>query len=188
MTSDRDQEHRLQHARAQWRYRGGQRPSFAALPGPGQESVWDYPRPPRWAAETRLLRVECGGVAIAQTRAAIRVLETGSAPTFYFPPADVRVDLLMPEPGAESLCEWKGRARYFAVRCAAGSVPHAAWCYPQPFESFAVLAGFFAFYPTLLECYVDSERVRAQAGGFYGGWVTDDLAGPFKGEPGTEHW
>lgn len=168
-----------------WQYCGQQRPAFALQPGPGQESVWDYPRPPRLAEDARRILVRDGGRVLADSRRAIRVLETASPPTFYLPPTDIELDRLIVMPGS-SLCEWKGPARYWAL----GARPEAAvgWDYPQPAAAFQAITGYLAFYPQRLDCYVDDERVRAQDGGFYGGWVTREIIGPFKGAPGTGHW
>ena len=178
---------RLLHMRSQWRYTGAERPSFALEPGPGQESVWDYPRPPRLAPDARRVVVRIGGSVVADTKSAIRVLETAGAPTFYLPPADTSRGLLQPGTGS-SLCEWKGRATYVSVRADEGWAENAGWMYPDPYDGFENIAGFLSFYPARLECYVDGERVRPQPGGFYGGWVTDEIVGPIKGEPGTEGW
>lgn len=178
----------LRRARAKWLHVGRVRPGFAVEPGPGQESVWDYPRPPRCEPERRQIRVVLGSTLIARTHAAIRVVETGGAPTFYIPPADVRTELLVPEPGPGTVCEWKGTAVYFGLRVGAERVHHAAWCYRAPFEAFRQIAGFIAFYPDKVDGFVDDERARPQPGGYYGGWVTRELAGPIKGEPGTEDW
>ena len=170
-----------------WRYRGNRRPPFALKPGPGQESVWDFPRPPAVRPDGRLVEVSVEGVLIAHTRQALRVLETGSPPTFYIPPADVRVELLEPS-FTRTICEWKGEARYYAVRAGEALINDAAWSYPRPKDPFLAIAGRFAFYPGRVECRVDGERARPQVGDFYGGWVTRDVAGPFKGGPGTAGW
>jgi uncharacterized protein (DUF427 family) len=173
--------------RAGWTHRGSQRPPFAVEPGPGQESVWDYPRPPRLSPDTREVIVRAGPHEVARTRRAIRVLETASAPTFYVPPEDVRRDTLATAEG-RSRCEWKGEAWYWSVVVPGREVPRAAWSYPNPFPEFAAIRGWFAFYPGELECLVDGVRAEPQPGGFYGGWVTPDVVGPFKGEPGTGGW
>ena len=177
----------LKRARGAWRLRGQARPRGAVEPGPGQESVWDYPRPPVIVADPRLVQVKLDGRLIAETRAAQRVLETASPPTFYLPPDAVRGDCLRPA-GGSSFCEWKGRARYFDVCVDEHCVENAAWSYPEPFAEFTAIRNCLAFYPHRIACYVDGERVRAQAGGFYGGWITDEIVGPFKGEPGTSGW
>lgn len=157
-------------------------------PGPGQESVWDYPRPPRLEPVHRRLRVVLGGVTVADTTTGWRVLETSHPPNYYFSRADVRPDALIAEPGS-SWCEWKGEAQYFTVRGGDRSAPRAAWSYPAPTVEYRPLAGMVAFYPALMDgCFVDDEPARAQPGGFYGGWITSDIVGPFKGAPGTSQW
>lgn len=157
-------------------------------PGPGQTSVWDYPRPAIAEPTVKRLQVRLDGQIIADTTRGVRTLETSHPPTYYFPPDDVADDALAAIPG-RSLCEWKGQARYYDVIAGETRVPRAAWSYPAPSDTFAILAGFIAFMPAAMEgCFVDGERARPQAGTFYGGWITDDLAGPFKGEPGTMGW
>ncbi len=167
-----------------WNYTGSGRPEFAIEPAPGQESVWDYPRPPAIVDDTRLVEVFEGDRRIASTRAAVRVLETASPPTFYLPPESVEPGALEPAGGA-SFCEWKGAARYWSV---AGKPEPVAWSYPTPSAAFLRLRDYVGFYPGRLACFVDGERVRPQPGGFYGGWITDEIVGPVKGEPGTGHW
>jgi uncharacterized protein (DUF427 family) len=169
-----------------WQYRGQKRPDFAAIPEPGQESVWDYPRPPALAPDSRLVEVYYGDQMIASSSTIFRVLETASPPTFYIPPADVYLELLSFAAG-RSICEWKGTAQYWAL----SSNPDygvVAWSYPDPAPSFSRIRDCLAFYPAAVKCFVAGERVRAQPGRFYGGWITDEIVGPFKGEPGTEHW
>jgi len=178
----------VEHARARWRHRGERRPDFARPTGPGQESVWDYPRPPRLASDRRHVVVRAFGVTIAETDRAVRVLETGSPPTFYIPPEDVRIEYLEPEPGVTTVCEWKGTAEHFSVRAGEGVVRKAAWRYGQPHDPYRALAGYYSFYPGRLACFVDGERVHPQSGPYYGGWVTAEIVGPFKGEAGTEDW
>ncbi len=177
----------LERARESWHWRGQARPPWATAPGPGRESVWDYPRPPRLEAEPRELRVLAGDVVLAGTRAGLRVCETASPPTFYLPLRDVRAELLRPAPG-HSVCEWKGAAVYWSVRAGGPGIDGAVWSYPEPFEPYAALRDHLAFHPGRLACFVDGERAHPQPGGYYGGWITDELAGPFKGEPGTEGW
>jgi uncharacterized protein (DUF427 family) len=168
-------------------HRGGKRPSFAAEPGPGQESVWDYPRPPRVVADTREVVVSALGMEIARTRAALRVLETSHPPTFYLPRNDVKMAYLVPA-GGGSRCEWKGEASYFDIVVAEQRLARVAWSYERPFDDAAPLAGHLAFYASHVEATVGGQRVLAQPGRFYGGWITPELAGPFKGEPGSEGW
>jgi uncharacterized protein (DUF427 family) len=154
----------------------------------GQESVWDYPRPPRLEAVSQRLRVVLGGVTIADTVSGVRVLETSHPPNYYFPLVDVAPEALIPESGS-SWCEWKGRAHYYATRGGTRVEDRAAWGYATPTPACAQLAGMVAFYAALTDaCFVDDEQVRAQAGGFYGGWITDNIVGPFKGEPETSSW
>jgi uncharacterized protein (DUF427 family) len=157
-------------------------------PGPGQESVWDYPRPPRLEVDRRRLRVVLGGVTIADTTAGYRVLETSHPPNYYFPRSDIDSDALEADAGS-SWCEWKGEAHYYTVRGGDRIAPHAAWSYANPTAAYGSLTGMVAFYPALTDaCFVDDELVRPQPGGFYGGWITRDVVGPFKGTPGTNWW
>jgi uncharacterized protein (DUF427 family) len=164
------------------------RPPHADPPAPGQESVWDYPRPPRIERSARRVRVLLGEVVLADSTGAWRVLETSHPPTYYLPPDDVRCDLLTPAPQRGSWCEWKGQASYWDARAGELVVEAGAWSYPHPTPGFAALAGAVAFYPARFACFLDDERVAPQPGGFYGGWVTTDLVGPFKGGPGTSGW
>ena len=173
--------------RGHWKHIGTGRPSFALEPKPGQESVWDYPRPPVLVADTRHVVVRCQGVIIADTHSACRILETASPPTFYVPRADVDTAPLEPASG-RSRCEWKGEAQYWTVVVGDSRLERVGWSYPDPFPPFEAVAGHIAFYPAQLECTVDGERVRPQPGGFYGGWVTDEIVGPMKGEAGTGGW
>lgn len=157
-------------------------------PRPGQESVWDYPRPPRLERTAKRLRVVFGGVTIADTTHGWRVLETSHPPVYYFPPEDILPDVLLPSPRT-SYCEWKGAAQYHTVRVGQRIAPDAAWSYPNPTAAFAPIAGHVAFYARVMDaCYVDDERVIPQPGEFYGGWITSDVVGPFKGVPGSWGW
>ncbi len=178
----------IKHARDQWTNRGQVRPPFAARIETGQESVWDYPRPPMIQADSREVVVKTNDVIIAKTDRALRVLETASPPTFYLPPDDVRTEFLHAS-GGGSICEWKGQARYWSVVPPnATPLVDAAWSYDQPFAGFEVIAGWFSFYPARLECFVEGVRVVPQPGNLYGGWITPEVIGPFKGEPGTAGW
>ena len=168
-----------------WRYRGQERPPWAETPAAGQESVWDYPRPPRLERWPRRIEVRANGQLLAATTNAWRVCETASPPTVYLPPGDLDHAALVAVSGS-SYCEWKGAASYFAL--AGDAATPVAWTYPAPSAAFTAIAGHFASYPARVACEVDGERVRPQPGGFYGGWITDELVGPFKGEPGTGHW
>jgi len=157
-------------------------------PGPGQESVWDYPRPPRVEATGEHLVLRFNGVVIADTRDAVRVLETSHPPTYYLPRGAFAPGVLQPANG-HSVCEYKGLASYLSVRSGARAAEAVAWYYPNPQPGFELLAGRVAVYPGRLdECTVDGEVVRAQPGDFYGGWITDRIVGPFKGSPGTLGW
>lgn len=176
-----------QRARSAWQFDGRTRPPFAVPPVAGQESVWDYPRPPRLAPDAREIVVRLGDHEIARSRRSVRVLETASPPTFYLAPDDVRLECLEPERG-RSRCEWKGEARYWSVVVPGRRVAAAAWSYDDPLPGFESLRGWVGFYPGLVECFVDGVRVQPQPGGFYGGWVTPELVGPFKGAPGSGGW
>ncbi len=157
-------------------------------PGPGQESVWDYPRPPRLEHTSRLLVIVLGGQTIVETRGAYRVLETSHPPSYYLPPEDILDGALVPAEGS-SYCEWKGGASYYDVHGGDRIARRAAWYYPSPTGPFGPIAGHVAFYPAAMDgCFVDGERVTPQDGGFYGGWVTPDIVGPIKGGPGTHGW
>ncbi len=157
-------------------------------PGPGQESVWDYPRPPRIEDTPRLIRVIFNHVCVAQSTRVKRVLETSHPPVYYFPPQDVAHEYLR-QTERTSFCEWKGQATYFAVEVDDRSAENAAWTYRQPSRSFEAIKDHFAFYPSKMDaCYVEDEMVTSQPGDFYGGWITRDIVGPFKGEPGTHGW
>jgi uncharacterized protein (DUF427 family) len=170
-----------------WQWVGERRPQFASPTGPGQESVWDYPRPPRIDADTREVIVKIGPTVVACTRRALRVLETASPPTFYLPLADVDVALLAPASGS-SHCEWKGEAHYFSVRTGPELLNAVAWSYPEPYPEYAALRDHLSFYPGRIDCSVDGVRVEPQPGKFYGGWITPEVIGPFKGEPGSGAW
>jgi len=157
-------------------------------PGPGQESVWDYPRPPRVEAVTDHIVVELGGIVIADTRSAVRVLETSQPPAYYLPRGDLAIGHLVPT-RTHTWCEWKGEASYFTVEAGDRRAVDAAWTYVDPTPGFEAIAGHVAFYAQLMDrCLVDDEVVAANAGSFYGGWITSKVVGPFKGEPGTRHW
>jgi uncharacterized protein (DUF427 family) len=157
-------------------------------PGPGQESVWDYTRPPGLSPAGRRIRVLHGGLLVADTVRGWRVTETSHPPSYYVPAGDCRMDLLRPADG-RSFCEWKGSAVYWDVVAGDRVAPAAAWSYPDPVPSFAAIRDHIAFFPGRVdECLVGDERARPQAGGFYGGWITDDVVGPFKGGPGTSGW
>ena len=158
------------------------------VPGPGQESVWDYPRPPRLERTTARLRVVLGGRVVAETTGGYRVLETSHPPTYYLPPHSFVPDSVRPVAGS-TVCEWKGEAAYGDLVSGDVVARRAVWWYPRPTEGFLPIAGFLSVMPALVDaCYVDDERVVPQPGGFYGGWVTSAVVGPFKGGPGTHGW
>jgi uncharacterized protein (DUF427 family) len=157
-------------------------------PRPGQESVWDYPRPPRLEPVDKRLQILFAGQDIADTRRAWRVLETSHPPVYYLPPADVNMALLH-EVNGGSWCEWKGQASYYDVVVGRRIARRAAWTYRRPAAAFGQIKDHLAFYAWAMDaCLVDGEKVRPQPGRFYGGWITDDIVGPFKGEPGTSGW
>ena len=150
--------------------------------------MWDYPRPPRLEADRRRVRVVFGGVTIADTTRAFRVLETSHPPTFYLPPDDFLPGALVAVDGA-SFCEWKGEAAYYDVVAGGRTAPRAAWWYPAPTRPFAALAGYVSVYPGRMDaCTVGDVRAEGQEGDFYGGWITPEIVGPFKGAPGTWGW
>ncbi len=156
--------------------------------GPGQESVWDYPRPPSAEVTPRHVLVELGGRVLADTVRAIRVCETSHPPVYYVPRDDVAVEFLERAAGS-SWCEWKGAATYWDAVVDGRRYPGVAWSYEDPVEGYTALRGAVAFYPSRVDrALVDGETVRAQAGDFYGGWITDEVVGPFKGDPGTWGW
>lgn len=152
------------------------------------ESVWDYPRPARVEPLRNVARVEFDGLTIARSESAFRVLETSHPPTIYFPRGDVRLESLKASRGM-TLCEWKGQASYFDVAGEHRTSAFAAWSYADPRPAYRVLKDYVAFYPARVDaCFIDDERVTAQAGDFYGGWITAGLDGPFKGGAGTFGW
>ncbi|MFK7956714.1 MAG: DUF427 domain-containing protein [Lysobacterales bacterium] len=171
---------------AMWQFTGAHRPDFARDPGPGEESVWDYPRPPQQAPDERTVEVFYADKLLAKSSRSVRILETASPPTFYLPAEDVDLSQLTVMPG-RSLCEWKGAAEYVGVVSPQSEHP-IGWRYPRPSEAFAGLAGWVSFYPGRADCRVNGERVAPQPGGFYGGWMTAEICGPVKGLPGTGHW
>jgi uncharacterized protein (DUF427 family) len=155
---------------------------------PGQESVWFYPRPPVAQPSASHLMVVHRGVTVAETRRAIRTLETSHPPSYYFPRQDIAMPLLQPSQ-RRSFCEWKGEAVYFDVLIECRTIRDVAWSYPHPTAGFRSLRDHIAFYAGPFEgCFIDGERVTPQHGGFYGGWINSQVAGPFKGGPGSQMW
>ena len=158
------------------------------IPAAGQESVWAYPRPPRLVRSDREVVVRAGDQVVARTGEAWRVLETSHPPTWYLPRSSVLESALSPSARASTTCEWKGAATYWDVLGPDGRHDGAAWSYQRPTAGFRPITGHLAFLATEFQCTVDGELVRPQPGGFYGGWITDDVVGPFKGIPGSWGW
>jgi uncharacterized protein (DUF427 family) len=156
-------------------------------PGPGQESVWDYPRPPRLEHSGQHIKVVYENQIIAETLRSVRILETSLAPSYYIPPKDVNFQYLDLR-DRTTWCEWKGQAVYYDVHIGGHVAANAAWAYPEPTSPYEEIKDCLSFYPSRVECYVDGELAKPQPGGFYGGWVTSNIVGPFKGGPGTTHW
>ncbi len=153
-----------------------------------KESVWDYPRPPRLEPTARRLRVVFAGKTIADTTRGLRILETSHPPTYYIPISDIDMNCLKASTH-RSWCEFKGAAMYWNLESGNRLSPNAAWSYPNPMPNYAALKDHIAFYASRVDaCYVDDEKVSAQEGDFYGGWITSDLVGPFKGGKGTWGW
>ena len=157
-------------------------------PGPDQESVWDYPRPPRVEPVSALIEIIFDDQTLAKTSRAWRVLETSHPPVYYIPPDDINVKMLRATT-KNSFCEWKGTASYYDIISGEKTESNAAWFYPEPTEAFAPIASYVAFYPSRMDaCFVDGERVQSQEGDFYGGWITAKIVGPFKGGAGSWGW
>lgn len=157
-------------------------------PGKGQESVWDYPRPPHLEPSSKEIRVVFNGTVIAETSKAYRVLETSHPPTYYLPPEDVVANCFFRDNGS-SLCEWKGQATYYTIVVDDKRAVRVAWAYHNPSSTFRPIQNYFAIYAHAMDaCYCDGELVVPQPGHFYGGWITSDVVGPFKGEPGSWYW
>jgi uncharacterized protein (DUF427 family) len=157
-------------------------------PKPGQESVWDYPRPPRVERSAKEVRVEFNGEVVAQTTRALRVLETSHPPVYYIPIDDVKREYLTPTQ-QRTFCEFKGAASYWTLKVGERVSENAAWSYANPSPGFEAIKDYIAFYPSRVDaCFVDGERVKPQEGDFYGGWITADIVGPFKGGAGTRGW
>lgn len=158
-------------------------------PKPGQESVWDYPRPPRLEQVPETLRVVFNGEEIARTTKGFRVLETSHPPVYYFPPEDVRLGFSTRHSAPSSFCEWKGHAHYYDFVVGEKTGKKIAWAYDSPTTRFAYIDGYLAFYAGRVDaCFVNKELVTPQPGEFYGGWITERIVGPFKGGPGSWGW
>ncbi|MGK7938103.1 MAG: DUF427 domain-containing protein [Xenococcaceae cyanobacterium] len=157
-------------------------------PKPGQESVWDYPRPPRLESSPKKIQVVFNEIIIAESQNTYRVLETSHPPVYYIPPEDIRLEYLS-KTERQSYCEWKGVAGYYTLTVGERTEVNTAWFYPNPTETFTPIQNYVAFYPSRMDaCYVDGEKVQSQPGDFYGGWITKDIVGPFKGGAGTWGW
>ncbi|MEM6642633.1 MAG: DUF427 domain-containing protein [Bacteroidota bacterium] len=157
-------------------------------PGPGQESVWDYPRPPRLEAFKGHLRIVLGGNVILDSARSVRMLETSHPPTYYIPVDDF-IECVLIETEGSSLCEWKGMAHYYDLEAGGKIAKRAGWGYKEPSKAFPQLKNTVAVYAHLMDaCYVNDEKVQAQEGDFYGGWITSNIVGPFKGGFGTFGW
>ncbi|GAC1581492.1 MAG: DUF427 domain-containing protein [Candidatus Dormibacteria bacterium] len=153
------------------------------------ESVWDYPRPPAVEGCEQRVRVTLGGETLADSSHALRVLETSHPPTIYVPPGDVAMRWLRESAERPTLCEFKGTARYLDAVIGDRVVAAVAWTYPNPTDGYAILRDHLAFYADRVDAaWLGEERVDAQESGFYGGWVTSQVTGPFKGPPGTLGW
>ena len=158
-------------------------------PKEGQESVWDYPRPPRIEPTNKKIRIEYNKKTICESDRALRVLETSHPPVYYIPPEDFSSNVLQSSDANQSFCEWKGTAKYFDIVVDNKKSRHAAWSYPEPAPDMAAIKNMIAVYAHKVDaCYVNDEKATPQEGGFYGGWITSDLAGPFKGGPGSMGW
>ncbi len=157
-------------------------------PREGQELVWDYPRPPRLEPTTRHIWVVLNGETIANTRRALRVLETSHPPVYYIPQEDIQMAYVTQTP-RKTFCEFKGAASYWTVKVGERVVENAAWSYANPLPGYEAMRDHLAFYASRVDaCYVDDEQATPQEGDFYGGWITSDIVGPFKGGPGTWGW
>ncbi|WP_246160913.1 DUF427 domain-containing protein [Maribacter flavus] len=172
-------------ARNKWTYRGQKRPPFAIEPKAGQVSVWDFPRPPSVTLVDAVVRVFFEDTLLAKTDGCLAVKETANPPTYYIPPHDVDFDQLV-EIDTTSWCEWKGKAGYWALKQSPKSP--IAWDYPNPFDEYEQLTKYLAFYPHRLRCFIGDEQITPQDSTIYAGWITKDLVGPFKGQPGSENW
>ncbi len=170
-----------------WQYNGSRRPDFAEAPSKGQESVWDYPRPPSLRRLDLKIEVNYEGSVLAKSTEALCVSETASPPVFYISFANIVFDLLWKTSGS-SFCEWKGKASYWGIKSNSTWSDPVAWSYEAPLNPYEKLKNHLAFYPSKVDCYLDGEKVTPQPGGFYGGWLTTKICGPVKGDSGTEWW
>ncbi|MEH2200079.1 DUF427 domain-containing protein [Nostoc sp.] len=158
------------------------------VPEPGQESVWDYPRPARLEDSNKSIRIIVNSIVLAETSKAKRVIETSHPPSYYIPSEDIKLEHLIETP-KKTWCEWKGKCQYYDISVGDRYINNAAWRYFDPSPDFVTIQEYYAFYPSLMDaCYVNDELVMSQPGDFYGGWITTDIVGPFKGSPGTMGW
>lgn len=171
-----------------WRNVKRDRPQVIDTPGPGQESVWDYPRPPRLETVQHYVRIVHQDVVLADTHEAFRVCETAGPPVYYIPVEFVSFDHLVQSKSDITLCEWKGLATYWTLKYNDQTIEDVAWSYPKPFPGYETLKNALAFFPGKIDCFVNDEHVQPQPGKYYGGWVTSNITGPFKGEPGSKGW
>eukprot|EP00163_Fabomonas_tropica_P032172 TRINITY_DN795_c0_g1_i1.p1 TRINITY_DN795_c0_g1~~TRINITY_DN795_c0_g1_i1.p1 ORF type:complete len:256 (-),score=12.22 TRINITY_DN795_c0_g1_i1:108-875(-) len=182
---------RLEQVAHVWKWKGGERPPFAEPVPEGKESVWDYPRPPALRADSRRVIVKYNGEIVADTSNAVKICETSHPPTWYIPREDIKFEYIKKGTPRQSFCEWKGHATYWTVLDPKGqgaALQDVAWSYDNISPLFHAAQGSLAFYPTTLDITVDGEPVKPQPSGFYGGWVTPELVGPFKGVPGSQGW
>ena len=150
--------------------------------------MWAYPRPPRLETTSESIEIRLGGTVIARTGSALRLLETSHPPAYYLP-LDAFEPGVLRTVGGTTFCEWKGEASYYDLVTPEATASRAAWTYPQPTGGFDAIRDHVSIMPGLVDaCLVDGEVVRAQEGGFYGGWITDRVVGPFKGSPGSHGW
>ena len=158
------------------------------IPEPGQESVWNYPRPARLEDTNKSIRIIVNSIVLAETTKAKRVIETSHPPSYYIPSEDIKLEYFIETP-KKTWCEWKGKCQYYDISIADKYINNAAWRYIEPTPDFVTIQEYYAFYPSLMDaCYVNDELVKSQPGDFYGGWITADIVGPFKGSPGTMGW
>ncbi len=169
-----------------WNFNGKVKPSFAIEPKDGEESVWDYPRPPSIQRDSRTVLIILNGNRICETRKALKVMETASPPSFYIPRSDIDLSYLKINQEV-TFCEWKGMANYYGDS-SDSELKSICWYYPNPKSYFTSIKDHLAFYPARVDCFINNEKVNAQKGGFYGGWVTKEIIGPFKGDDQTLGW
>ena len=189
MTRKTPSSDRLKRESKLWTYNGSNRPSFAKKPRDGQESVWDYTRPPFVEEMSQHVALYVSDKKIAETNRPVRVCETASPPCYYIKPSDFIDGEVVKVVGPSSYCEWKGKAVYWNLHIFNRVLENFAWSYPEPNSEYMMLKGLLGIYPNRIDrCELNGEKVLPQPGGFYAGWVTQNIVGPFKGEPGTQGW